>query len=289
LAGWIAEHTGASVGYLGGASNAVGAELVRATPGAGGLNAGQMLASGSPVKALLLLNAEMMRDSAHPVAARAALEAAEMVVLMSPFKPGAHDVADVALPVAPFTETSGSFVSAEGRVQSFHGVVKPLAETRPAWKVLRVLANLLELPGFDFESTDDVRSEALGDLTMLSTRLDNRAPLNITGAAAAAAAAGLERIANVPIYDTDAVVRRAPALKQTADAKVPPVGLPTALWSELGLKPGAQVRVSQGTAQAVLTARLEAGLAAGTVRVAAGHPDTASLGPMFGALTVERA
>jgi NADH-quinone oxidoreductase subunit G len=230
-----------------------------------------------------------MRDSADPVAARAALEAAEMVVLMSPFKPGAHDVADVALPVAPFTETSGSFVSAEGRVQSFHGVVKPLAETRPAWKVLRVLANLLELPGFDFESTDDVRSEALGDLTMLSTRLDNRAPLNITGAAAAAAAAGLERIANVPIYDTDAVVRRAPALKQTADAKVPPVGLPTALWSELGLKPGAQVRVSQGTAQAVLTARLEAGLAAGTVRVAAGHPDTASLGPMFGALTVERA
>ncbi len=66
------------------------------------------------------------------------------------------------LPVAPFTETSGTFVNAEGRVQSFHAVVKPLGDTRPAWKVLRVLANLLELPGFDYESSQDVLTAAIG-------------------------------------------------------------------------------------------------------------------------------
>ena len=78
-----------------------------------------------------------------------------MVVTLSPFKANLA-ISDVLLPIAPFTETSGSFVNAEGRVQGFHAVVKPLGETRPAWKVLRVLANLLGVPGFDFESSTDV-------------------------------------------------------------------------------------------------------------------------------------
>jgi NADH-quinone oxidoreductase subunit G len=82
-----------------------------------------------------------------------------MVVTLSPFKANL-DISDVLLPIAPFTETSGTFVNAEGRVQGFHAVVKPLGETRPAWKVLRVLANLLGLPGFDFESSQDVLAAA---------------------------------------------------------------------------------------------------------------------------------
>jgi NADH-quinone oxidoreductase subunit G len=284
LASWIAEHTGASVGYLGEAANSVGAQLVGALPGPGGLNAGQML--GQPMKALLLLGTEPLLDAADPATARMALVASGLVVAMTPFKDAVTEHADVLLPIAPFTETAGSFVNTEGRLQGFHGVVKPLGEARPAWKVLRVLGNLLELDGFSQDSAEDVRAEALGDLGTLSSRLDNGGAA--LPAALPAAHAGLQRIADVPIYSTDMLVRRAPSLQLTADARPPVAGLPSALWRQLGLQAGAQVLVGQGEAAVVLPAREEPTLAADTVRVAAGHPATAELGAMFGALTVER-
>jgi len=288
LANWIAAQTGATVGYLTEAANTVGAQLVGALPGAGGLSAGKMLgADGTPaLKACVLLNVDPALDAADGAAATAAMNAAEMVVVMTPFKSTALDVADVLLPIAPFTETSGTFVNAEGRAQSFHGVVKPLGETRPAWKVLRVLGNLLGIAGFDFETSEDVRAQALGDLAALPGRLDNS---SLASPVATAVTSGLQRIADVPIYATDALVRRATSLQLTVDARAPVVGLPADLWAQLGLAAGAQVRVSQGAAQAVLPARLDASLAADTVRVPAGHPATAGLGAMFGAVTVEKA
>ncbi len=292
LANWIGEQTGASVGYLSEASNSVGAQLVRALPGKGGQNAGQMLgaAPGSALKAALLLNLEPTLDAANAAAAQAALNAAEMVVVMSPFKSAGLDVADVMLPVAPFTETSGTFVNAEGRAQSFHGVVRPLGETRPAWKVLRVLGNMLGLQGFDFETSEDVRSEALGDLTSIAGKLDNRVYGNDGAPAPVATAPGaLERLADVPIYATDSLVRRAAALQHTADARGPVASLPASLWASLGLTTGAQVRISQGDGHAVLTAKLDPSLAENVVRVPAAHPATAALGAMFGPLTIAKA
>jgi NADH-quinone oxidoreductase subunit G len=284
LANWIAEQTGASVGVFGESGNSVGAQLVNALPGDGGLNAAQML--GGALKACLLLNVEPAFDAADSSAAVAALQSAEMVVALTPFNTAAVDCADVLLPIAPFTETSGTFVNAEGRVQGFHGVVKPLGETRPAWKVLRVLGNMLGLSGFDFETTDEVRAEALGDVATIASRLSNRGSAPI---ASTPRSDGLERIADVPIYSTDSLVRRATPLQLTADAKPPVACLPSALWDQLGLSNGASVRVSQGAASAVLPARLDASLAPTTVRVPAGHPHTASLGAMFGPVVVEKA
>ena len=294
VANWIASQTGASVGYLLEAANSVGAQLVNALPGPGGLNAGQMLGSvpDSDLKACLLLNLEPAFDAANAAAATAAMLKAEMVVVMSPFKTAAHDVADVLLPIAPFSETSGTFVSAEGRVQSFHGVVKPLGETRPAWKVLRVLGNMLSLPGFDFETSEAVRTEALGDATALAAQLSNStsiSPAINPDISPIANPDALERISDVPIYATDSLVRRAPSLQLTADALAPPVGLSQALWDRLTLSPGDKVRVSQGDATALLAARVEPTLAPSVVRIAAGRADTACLGAMFGAVTVERA
>jgi NADH-quinone oxidoreductase subunit G len=283
LAQFIASHTGATCGYFGDGGNAVGAQLVGAMPGAGGLNAGQMLSQ--PMKALLLLNTEPLLDSANAMAARQALAASGLVVGLTAFKDALADVADVLLPIAPFTETAGTFVNAEGRVQSFHAVVKPLGEARPAWKVLRVLGNLLNLPGFDFETAEDVRAEALGDVATLTSRLDNSttAPVIL-----AAPAASYERIADVPIYATDSLVRRATSLQLTADARVPVAGLPTALWNQLGLQKDSRVLVSQGEGAVVMAVREDSTLAAKTIRVAAGHPTTAALGAMFGAITVEK-
>jgi len=288
LANWIGEQTGASVGYLTEAANSVGAQLVSALPGSGGLNAGQMLGAtaGGALKACLLLNLEPALDAHNGAAASAALSAMDLVVVMSPFKTAGADVADVMLPIAPFTETSGSFVNAEGRVQSFHGVVKPLGDTRPAWKLLRVLGNMLDLKGFDFETSEEVRAEALGDVASIPARLNNAGGVAVAGSASGTA---LERIADVPIYATDSLVRRAASLQLTADACAPVASLPLALWSQLGLSDGDKVRVSQGAAMVVLGARVDATLALGTVRVPAGHEHTAMLGAMFGDIRVEKA
>jgi NADH-quinone oxidoreductase subunit G len=284
LANWIGEQTGASVGYLTEAANTVGAQLVGALPKQGGLNAGQMLTQ--PMKALLLLNIEPTFDAADPAAAAAALEGSGLVVALTPFKDAAVDNADVLLPISPFTETAGTFVNAEGRAQSFHGVVKPLGDARPAWKVLRVLGNLLGLTGFEQETTEEVRAEALPAAAEIVSRLSNK-----TSAAPslAAAAPGLERVADVPIYCADSLVRRATSLQLTVDARAPQVGVPSALWQQLGLKAGDRVRVAQGSAAALLPAGEDATLAATAVRVSAGHEHTATLGAMFGPITVEKA
>jgi NADH-quinone oxidoreductase subunit G len=206
LANWIAEQTGASVGYLTESANTVGAQWVGAQPQTGGKNAGQMLAGG--LKAAILLNTEPEFDSAAGSAAAQALGQAEMVVTLSPFKANMA-FSDVLLPIAPFTETSGSFVNAEGRLQSFHAVVKPLAETRPAWKVLRVLANLLDVPGVSFETSQDVLARATAKPLAASNA--TRAAINL------AAAAGTPSVA--AIYQLDGIVRRAPSLQLTADAR----------------------------------------------------------------------
>jgi NADH-quinone oxidoreductase subunit G len=239
-----------------------------------------------PMKALLLLNLEPALDAADAAAAKAALAGSGLVVALTAFKDAAVDNADVLLPITPFTETAGSFVNAEGRVQSFHGVVKPLGDARPGWKVLRVLGNLLGLPGFEQAGADEVRAEALGDTATLAGRLDNGTTV---APAAVAPAAGLERVADVPIYCTDMLVRRAPSLQLTADAKPPVAGLPSALWQQLGLQPGAKVLVSQGSGAVLMPAREDATLAPNAVRVSAGHPTLTALGPMFGPLTVEKA
>ena len=286
LAQWLAEQTGARFGFLGESANTVGAQIVGAQPQQGGLNAGQML-NGSALKALVLMGVEPELDAANPSAALAAARAAEMVVVMSSFRSdAAAEYADVMLPISPFTETAGSFINAEGLVQSFHGVVKPLGDTRPGWKVLRVLGTMLGVDDFAFETVEEVRARALGDVSALPARLNNQTTAVVQ---ASAATGGLERLADVPIYSTDALVRRSPALQATADAVAPVASLPSALWAELGLSEGAQVKVSQDAGSVVLPAVLDASLPANVVRVPTGHPATAALGAAFGAIRVDKA
>ena len=215
LANWIGEQTGATVGYLTEAANTVGAQLAGAVPGPKGLDAGQMLAGG--LKAVLLLNTEPEFDAADGRAAVAGLNKAQMVVTLSPFKAN-MEFSDVLLPIAPFTETPGTFVNAEGRVQSFHAVVKPLGEARPAWKVLRVLANMLGLPGFDYESAQDVLAASRGADHAKADVVQGDVLGNTTGASIDVSPSS-GRPAVAAIYQLDGIVRRAPSLQLTADAK----------------------------------------------------------------------
>ena len=287
LAQQLASITGARFGYLGEAANSVGGYIAKAIPAAGGLNAAQMVAT--PLKGYLVLQAEAELDCANPQQALAALKQAATVVVMSPFKQaGALEYADVLLPVAPFSETSGTFINTEGRVQSFNGVVKPLGDTRPAWKVLRVLGNLLGLGGFEQNSSEQVRDEALGGKPQfVADQLDNR--VNGVTLKLTPATSGTQRVADVPIHFADALVRRAPSLQQSKDAAKPAARMNAAMLAKLGLAAGDQARVKQGSGEALLTAQLDANLPDGCVRIAAAHPLTAGLGALSGDISVERA
>jgi NADH-quinone oxidoreductase subunit G len=284
LAQQLAGHLGCRFGLLGEAANSVGGYVARALPASDGMNAAQMLAE--PRKAYLVVGAEPELDCADGAQASAALKQGESVIVLSPFKSvAALDYADAILPVSPFTETSGTFVNMEGRVQSFQAVNRPLGETRPGWKVLRVLGNLLKLEGFEFESSETVRDEALAGKPEFVGGLDNSLS---DVAVSLAAGSGLERVADVPIYFADPLVRRAPSLQKTRDAAVPTARMNAATLARLGVAAGSQVKVSRGGTPIVLVAQLDAGLADDCVRVAAGHASTAGLGPLSGNLTVEK-
>jgi NADH-quinone oxidoreductase subunit G len=285
---WIAEATGATLGYLTEGANTVGGYLANALPTGEG-NALQFF--DQPRKAYVLLHAEPAFDVQDPQAARAALGQADMVVVMSPYQHG-MEYADVLLPVSPFSETSGTFVNCEGRAQGFNGTVKPLGETRPAWKVLRVLGNLLGLQGFDYDTSEQIRNEVLGAATLaevnLAAHLNNRtsfAPQHIEGGAGDQ----LERIGEVGIYSTDGIVRRAPSLQATHDAQAPKAWISPALAHRLGVEAGAALKVTQGSGSAMLAAGIDAGLPENVVRIATAHPSTEALGAMFGAIAVEKA
>jgi NADH-quinone oxidoreductase subunit G len=288
LAQALADVLGARMGVLGEGANSVGGYLAGAVPFAGahaGMNARQMLLQ--PRKAYLLLGVEAELDTGNPQQAVAAMKSAELVVAMSPYQHRALEYAQVLLPIAPFTETSGTFVNTEGTVQSFAGVVQPLGEARPAWKVLRVLGNLLGLPGFDQNSSEEVLDEALGERGGLSARLGNASRGFSLDALAPEASTGIRRIAEVPIYAADALVRRAWSLQQTRDAQAPVVHMNRALFEKLGLRNGDNVRVRQGGGEAVLATVIDERLPADCVRLATG-PETAQLGDMFGEVRVER-
>ena len=282
LAQFIAQHTGATLGFLAEGGNAVGASLVKAN-GAGV----QSVLSGDR-RAVILMNLEPDADLPNPMDARAALAKANTVIALSAYQSAdLLEVADVILPITPFTETVSTFVNLEGRAQTVQPSVKPLGDCRPAWKVLRVLGGLLNLDGFLYNAPEEVLGEALGE--NYASRLSNQATTNTVANGNLAPFSGLERVSDVNSYAGDQIVRRAPALQLTRDAKRGnQVGLGQALFTELNLKEGDVVRVAQGNQSVDMPATLEMNLAPGAVRVSAGTLASAKLGSMFGPLTVSK-
>jgi len=281
----LAGLLGAGSGFLGEAANSIGGHLAGALPRQGGLNAAAMVAD--PRRAYILLGCEPELDMADSAAALRAVHEAGFVVALSPFQHRALEYADVMLPLAPFTETAGTFVNTEGRVQSFKGVVQPLGETRPGWKILRVLGNLLELPGFSQDSSDEVKAQALAAAGELATALDNGLRPGVVPVPAAVSA-GLQRIADVPIHFADGLARRSPPLQHTADAEPPRASMNRRTASDLQVGEGDQVRVTQAGATVMLFAHLDDRIPDGCVRIPAAHPLSAGLGVAGGEVGLER-
>jgi NADH-quinone oxidoreductase subunit G len=278
----LAQAAKAKFGFLTPGANTVGGYLAGATPGRGGQTAEQMLAQ--PLKAYLVLHAEPTLDSDNGARALEALKSAGFAVALTPFRSAAQDWADVMLPISPFTETSGTFVNAEGRIQSFKGVAAPFADTRPAWKVLRVLGNLFELQGFDYETSEAVRD------TVMAGGLDGRLSNEIKAQPGLASrSGGLERVTDVPIYRSDALVRRSAPLQETADSQPPKARMAAGTLAGLGIQSGDAVRIASQQGQIVLPALEDNTVAPDCVRIAAAFDETAALGSGFGQITVERA
>jgi NADH-quinone oxidoreductase subunit G len=286
----LARLSGGRLGIFGDAANSVGGHLAGAMPSKGGVNARTMFET--PRQAYLLLNVEPELDCADPAQAIAALNAAKLVVAMSPYRHRAIEYADVLLPISPFTETSGTYVNCEGRAQGFNGVVPPFAETRPAWKVLRVLGTMLGLDGFEIDSSESIRNAVLGDLSQLSGRLDNTIDV-VPATPARANGAGIERIADVPLYHADSLVRRAYALQQTADARRQRATMNSATLGKLKLAAGAFAKFRQAgsngdaTGEAMLCVEVDDRVPDDCIRLPAALPTTTGLGAMSGAITAE--
>lgn len=278
----VAGLAGGKFGFLTSGGNTVGGYLAGAIPGKGGKNAAAMLAE--PLKAYVVLHAEPLLDADNGQQAIAALRGAQFAVALTPYRSAAAEWADVMLPVAPFTETSGTFVNAQGLAQSFKGTVAPFGQTRPAWKVLRVLGNVLHLAGFDDETSESVRDAALAGGVEGRLSNDIKAPLGL-----GQPLTGLERVADVPIYRTDAMVRRSEPLQAAPASKLPAARMNGNTLTSLGLTAGVKVRVTGGQGAVELETVQDDAVADRAVRIAAAFENTAALGGAFGQLSVERA
>ncbi|RLK50823.1 NADH dehydrogenase subunit G [Alkalispirillum mobile] len=289
LSAELAEQTGAVLGVLPEAANTVGGYLAGAVPhrevggvaaDKAGLDARSMLAE--PRKAYVLYNVEPELDCWNGQQARAALASANRVIAFSSWlTPELEREADVILPIAAFGETSGTFVNLEGRWQSFPGVGKPVGEARPGWRVLRVLGNVLELDGFDQESSDEVLHELQGAVGEVAP--SNAYPW-VAPKSAPAGGEGLERAGATPIYAVDPLVRRSQPLQQTSHAVAAEAWLAPATAERLGVDEGGQIRL--GSEQVELPVRVSADIAEGTVWVPAALRESVAVGPMNGELEV---
>ncbi len=277
----IGRITGATVGVLPDGANAVGAHLVGALP-KGGLDARAMVAK--PRRGYLVAGVEAELDMGPQ--AIAALAQSEFTVVLSAYRNATTERAHVMLPIAPFTETGGTFVNMEGAVQSFNAVVKPQGDARPGWKVLRMLGALLDMPGFHADTLEAVRQLIAPDLDAWARAGLGNSVQPFTWELRTPRAS-VERIGEFGIYASDSIVRRSAPLQKTADGKASRAArFNAATLAKLGLAAGARVRIRQGEGEANLAVMLDEALPDGTVRIARGVPETAMLGD--GEISVEK-
>ena len=294
LAAALAEATGAKLGYISQGANSAGAWLAGALPHrtAGGRRLDKpgrnvMAMLSEPRSAYLLLGTEPELDCWDGAQALKALKSAKHVVAITPYVTETmKQYASVLLPAGAYGETSGTYVNAEGRWQSFTGLTQPQGEARPAWKVLRVMGNLCELKGFEQESSEDVLKEVRD--VVGEVHADNR----YTGSrsvAAPATAKGFLRVGDTPMYAVDALVRRAAPLQQTKDADVAYAQFSPEDAKRLKIDAGDAVSLKYNGTRVILPVKFDDSIAVGEVWVPGGLAATVALGPLSGSVEVEKA
>ena len=287
---WICDITGCKLAVLGCANSAAG-WIARCVPCDNGMNAGQMLGQhgstkqGSAVlRCFVLLGTEPELDSIDGKSALAALNKAEFVVQISAFKSASvMQYADVLLPMAAFTESAGTYINCEGRIQNAKVAATPKGEARPGWKILRVMGNFLGLNGFEQVTIDDVTGEInLTDIApscrLVELQFHPALSYGEKGTPDFVESSTLTRVVDMPMYRAEVTLRHAQALQQTADNPPPAASLNPVTAAGLQLNDGAQVKVENGSGSATLQLRTSDRIAENCVYVPAGFMETAELG-----------
>ena len=286
LAAWLADVTQSTLSYLTPGANSSGAYLSGLLPyrdenkqQTNGLNTQAMLAEG--LKGYVLYGIEPELDIDNPVQAKTALSDAEFVVSLSCYETDAlKSVSNVILPIAAVTEASGTLINIDGTWQGFNALSKAAGHSKPGWKVLRVMGNLFNLPGFEYQSSEEVinelKSTLNGSADSLNTRCEWSCPDN-----GDMPADELQRVAELAIYKVDAVTRRATALQKTQDAQVDFAKINSALAKKLKLDDGQVVIAKQGENEAEITISIDDRISDNSVYLPAGIDAAASLGGGF--------
>jgi len=294
LAQRIANLCNAKLCLITDGANAAGAWLAGAVPhreaggkpvSQAGLSAYEMLQK--PRQAYVLLNVEPEKDCANARQAAEALKQAKFVVALSLYRnPILEAHAHVILPMASFTETSGTFVNAAGDWQSFKGMAKPFGASRPAWKILRVMGNFLHLHGFNDESSEEVKHEVSELTKQMSV-----GPSQFTQAVSSHHEVKLMRIGEVPIYAVDSLARRAQPLQEAQtlmEGAIEVVRLHPNTAKKLGLSDGGVANIKQEQAIVRLSVMFDEKIAEDAVWIAGGILATAGLGDLFGPVEVSQ-
>ena len=294
LAGKIAALSNATLGYLGEAANSAGAYLAGAVPHRGpagvkidksGRDVQSMLAD--KLQAYLLFNVEPELDCNNGRQALEAMQAAGCVIAVTPYRSEKmEEYADVLLPMALYAENEGSYINVEGKTQTFSAAVPPPGEARPAWKILRVLADVFGVEHCHYDSVQDLGNEIQSLLADLVP--DNQSGGNIPGPFPASNGA-IERITDMPMNAVDSLVRRASALQQTQEAADDTVHVNAELAMQLGLGKEGRLSLEQDGVEMELNFVTDEQLPRGTVMLHAAHPDTFRLGQWFSTVNVKKA
>jgi NADH-quinone oxidoreductase subunit G len=293
LSRWLAHLLDATWGEMSAGANSAGGWLAGAVPhrlplgqesADVGLNAHQMWQQ--PRKAYVLMNCEPEYDSATPRLAMQALKQASAVVVLSAYDNKHYrDYADVLLPMTPPSEMSGTYVNAYGEWQGFQAAVMPLGESRPAWKILRVLANIWEVRGFGYESVGEVLEELLALRQTHPHYADNLISMPYVHAKGIVASdKQLIRLAPVPLYAVDGITRRSQPLQETKDAQCNVVKLHSDEAKRHQVTEGQSVWVVQDGVKSTrpLSVIIDNRIPLGAAWVASGIESTHTLGEPFG-------
>ncbi|MDQ2994579.1 MAG: NADH-quinone oxidoreductase subunit NuoG [Pseudomonadota bacterium] len=289
----LAETTGAKLAIMTDGANSAGAWLAGAVPhrqAAGeavaqsGLDAQAMMKQ--PRAAYLLMNVEPEHDVAAPAETLRALAAADLVVCFTPYMSEHQaDYAHVLLPIAPFTETDGTFVNVEQRWQSFKAASLPFGEVRPGWKVLRVLANLLELPGYDFTCSSQIRDEVK---QLVEHAQPLQSSVSPTSNKTQASSSALTAILTWPMYCHDVITRRAAALQATLSDQQKSLRVNSRTAEANGVVAGERIVAQHGHAKIAMRIDIDDAVPDNSVLIPMGLRETAGFGAAFAEITLQR-
>lgn len=293
LANLINELCGATVAQLTDGANSAGAWMAGCVPhrGVGGDTIEQIgshakaLLTSEPKQGYILFNVEPEYDSAHPSAALKTLQQAGLVICFATYvTEQMQQYADIILPLAPYTETQGTYVNVAGSRQTFAPVSVPMGDSKPGWKILRALASFLQLDGFNYENIDELRDELCSQMSNAELKPQSLPELHVESAQEQ----HIIRLAPWQIYCVDPLVRRADALQQTISDEDRSVSMNSALAQRLQLHAGDRVVAKQGDSEITLPVAINDRLVDNAVIIHSGLNETAGFGQVLMPVTLER-